>query len=105
MSLRCGLGHRNHFLDVQRHSVVIRHRLGPGFVDQLRHTLSGYRNGRTTVVLHGYHNKLAQADLELGEAWRVEAIPELLRAVRAVPGVQAAKLRIVREQTGGGRGD
>ena len=79
--------------------------VGPGFVDQLRHTLSGYRNGRTTVVLHGYHNKLAQADLELGEAWRVEAIPELLRAVRAVPGVQAAKLRIVREQTGGGRGD
>ncbi|WNL47394.1 DNA polymerase III subunit alpha [Dyella sp. BiH032] len=79
--------------------------VGPGFVDQLRHTLAGYRNGRTSVVLHGYHNKTAQADLELGEAWRVEAIPELLRAVRAVPGVQAAKLRIVREQTGGGRGD
>jgi DNA polymerase-3 subunit alpha len=72
--------------------------VGPGFVDQLRHTLAGYRNGRTTVVLHGYHNKVAQADLELGDAWRVEAIPELLRAVRAVPGVQAAKLRIVREQ-------
>ena len=79
--------------------------VGPGFVDQLRHTLAGYRNGRTTVVLHGYHNQIAQADLELGDAWRVEAIPELLRAVRAVPGVQAAKLRIVREQTGGGRGD
>ena len=69
-----------------------------GFVDQLRHTLAGYRNGRTTVVLHGYHNRIAQADLELGEDWRVEAIPELLRAVRAVPGVLAAKLRIVREQ-------
>ena len=77
--------------------------VGPGFVDQLRHTLAGYRNGRTTVVLHGYHNKTAQADLELGDAWRVEAIPELLRAVRAVPGVQAAKLRIVREQSASAR--
>jgi DNA polymerase-3 subunit alpha len=74
-----------------------------GFVDQLRHTLAGYRNGRTTVVLHGYHNQIAQADLELGEDWRVEAIPELLRAVRAVPGVLAAKLRIVREQQASSR--
>jgi DNA polymerase-3 subunit alpha len=32
----------------------------------------------------------------LGEEWRVDAIPELLRAIRAVPGVEAAKLRIVK---------
>ncbi|SFS19672.1 DNA polymerase-3 subunit alpha [Dyella sp. OK004] len=69
----------------------------PGFVEQLRHTLAGYRNGRATVMLHGYHNAIAQADIELGEDWRVEAIPELLRAVRAVPGVQAARVRIVKQ--------
>jgi len=79
--------------------------VGPGFVDQLRHILAGYRNGRTSVVLHGYHNAIAQADLELGDAWRVEAIPELLRAVRAVPGVQAAKLRIVKSDDRPSRGD
>jgi DNA polymerase III subunit alpha len=71
--------------------------VGPGFVQQLQQTLAGYRGGRATVVLHGYHNSTAQADLELGEAWRVDAIPDLLRAVRALPGVQAARLRIVRQ--------
>ncbi|TBR38747.1 MULTISPECIES: DNA polymerase III subunit alpha [Dyella] len=70
----------------------------PGFVGQLRDTLAGYRNGRASVVLHGYHNRNAQADLELGDEWRVEAIPELLRAVRGLPGVVAAKLRIVKGQ-------
>ncbi|WP_199100318.1 DNA polymerase III subunit alpha [Dyella sp. ASV21] len=70
--------------------------VGPGFVDDLRRTLSGYRGGRASVVLYGYHNQVAQADLELGEDWRVDAIPELLRAIRAVPGVEAAKLKIVK---------
>jgi DNA polymerase-3 subunit alpha len=72
--------------------------VGPGFVEQLQQTLAGYRGGRATVLLHGYHNLTAQADLELGEGWRVEPIPELLRAVRSLPGVQAAKLRIVKSQ-------
>jgi DNA polymerase-3 subunit alpha len=72
--------------------------IGPGFVEQLQHALAGYRGGRASVTLHGYRNKGAQADLELGEEWRVEAIPELLRAVRALPGVQAARLRIVKQQ-------
>ena len=70
--------------------------VGPGFIDDLRRTLAGYRGGRASVVLYGYHNRVAQADLELGEEWRVDAIPELLRAIRAVPGVEAAKLRIVK---------
>ncbi|WP_243047457.1 DNA polymerase III subunit alpha [Dyella sp. RRB7] len=70
--------------------------VGPGFVDDLRRTLAGYRGGRASVVLYGYHNRVAQADLELGEEWRVDAIPELLRAIRAVPGVEAARLRIVK---------
>ncbi|HEY0198808.1 MAG TPA: DNA polymerase III subunit alpha [Rhodanobacter sp.] len=72
--------------------------IGPGFVAQLQQALAGYRGGRATVTLHGYHNRNAQADLELGEEWRVDAIPELLRAVRALPGVQAARLRIVKQQ-------
>jgi DNA polymerase-3 subunit alpha len=72
--------------------------IGPGFVAQLQQTLAGYRGGRATVTLHGYHNQNAQADLELGEEWRVDAIPDLLRAVRALPGVQAARLRIVKQQ-------
>ena len=70
----------------------------PSFVEDLRHVLAGFRNGRTTVLLRGYHNKNAQADLELGEEWRVDAIPALLRAVRGMPGVEAARLRIVKSQ-------
>jgi len=69
----------------------------PDFVEKLQHALAGYRGGRATVVLHGYHNQNAQADLELSDAWRVDAIPALLRTVRALPGVQAARLRIVKQ--------
>ncbi|EIL94650.1 MULTISPECIES: DNA polymerase III subunit alpha [Rhodanobacter] len=72
--------------------------IGPDFAAQLQRTLAGYRGGRASVTLHGYRNRSAQADLELGEAWRVDAIPDLLRAVRALPGVQAARLRIVKQQ-------
>jgi DNA polymerase III subunit alpha len=72
--------------------------VNPSFIDDLRRTLAGYRGGRASVVLYGYHNDVAQADLELGEEWRVDAIPDLLRAIRAVPGVEAAKLRIVKSQ-------
>ena len=70
--------------------------VNPSFIEDLRRTLAGYRGGRASVILHGYHNAVAQADLELGEDWRVDAIPELLRAIRAIPGVEAAKLRIVK---------
>ncbi|MCW8807314.1 MAG: OB-fold nucleic acid binding domain-containing protein, partial [Rhodanobacter sp.] len=83
----------------RRHARLLQLKLNgiqPGFVEQLQQTLAGYRGGRATVVLHGYHNHSARADLELGDAWRVDAIPELLRAVRALPGVQAARLRIVK---------
>jgi DNA polymerase-3 subunit alpha len=72
--------------------------IDPGFIGQLQNALAGYRGGRASVTLHGYRNDAAQADLELGEEWRVEAIPDLLRAVRALPGVQAARLRIVKQQ-------
>ena len=67
-----------------------------GFAAQLRQTLAGFRGGRASVTLHGYHNAHAQADLELGEDWCVEPVPDLLRAIRALPGVQAARLRMVK---------
>jgi len=71
--------------------------VGPGFVGQLQQALAGFRGGRASVVLHGYRNRSAQADVELGEDWRVDAVPALLRVVRALPGVQAARLRIVKQ--------
>jgi DNA polymerase-3 subunit alpha len=70
----------------------------PDFVEQLQRALAGYRGGRASVTLHGYRNRSAQADLELGEDWRVDAIPDLLRSVRALPGVQAARVRIIKQQ-------
>jgi len=73
--------------------------IGPDFVAQLQQALTGYRGGRASVILHGYRNRNAQADIELGEDWRVDAVPDLLRAVRALPGVEAARLRIVKQQT------
>ncbi len=72
--------------------------IGPDFVQQLRQTLAGYRGGHASVVLGDYHNQNAQATLELGEDWHVDAIPDLLRAVRNLPGVEAARLRLVRNQ-------
>jgi DNA polymerase-3 subunit alpha len=71
--------------------------VGPGFVQQLQQALAGYRGGRASVTLHGYRNLGARADLELGDDWRVDAVPDLLRAVRALPGVTATRLRIVKQ--------
>ncbi|HET6432287.1 DNA polymerase III subunit alpha [Dyella sp.] len=85
----------------RRHARLLRLKLNgvtADFPAQLQRTLAGFRGGRASVMLHGYHNRDAQADLELGEDWRVEAVPDLLRAVRALPGVEAARLRIVKSQ-------
>ena len=84
----------------RRHARLLQLKLNgvdADFIPQLRQALAGYRGGRASVTLHGYHNRTAQADLELGEDWRVDAIPDLLRSVRALPGVQAARLRIVKQ--------
>ena len=74
--------------------------IGPDFITQLRHALAGHRGGRASVVLSGYHNASAQADFELGEDWQVNAIPELLRTVRGMPGVLAAGVRLVKTSNG-----
>jgi DNA polymerase III subunit alpha len=74
--------------------------IGPDFISQLRQTLAGHRGGRASVILSGYRNGVAQADFELGEDWHVNAIPELLRAVRGMPGVLGAGVRIVKTGQG-----
>ncbi|RUL65030.1 DNA polymerase III subunit alpha [Dyella dinghuensis] len=74
--------------------------VGPDFIPQLRQALAGHRGGRASVVLSGYHNANAQADLELGEEWHVNAIPELLRAVRGMPGVVGAGVRLIKTGNG-----
>ncbi|MBE1161624.1 DNA polymerase III subunit alpha [Dyella acidiphila] len=74
--------------------------IGADFIPQFRQALAGHRGGRASVILSGYHNAKAQADFELGEEWHVNAIPELLRTVRGMPGVIAAGVRLVK--TGGG---
>jgi len=83
----------------RRHARLLQLKLngvGADFPGQLRQALKGFCGGRAGVTLHGYRNATAQADLELGEDWRVDAVPDLLRTVRALPGVQAARLRLVR---------
>jgi DNA polymerase-3 subunit alpha len=74
--------------------------VGPDFIPQLRQALAGHRGGRASVVLSGYHNANAQADLELGDEWHVNAIPELLRAVRGMPGVVGAGVRLIKTGNG-----
>ena len=74
--------------------------IGPDFITQLRQALAGHRGGRASVVLSGYHNANAQADLELGDEWHVNAIPELLRAVRGMPGVVGAGVRLIKTGNG-----
>jgi DNA polymerase-3 subunit alpha len=74
--------------------------IGPDFIPQLRQALAGHRGGRASVVLSGYHNANAQADLELGDEWHVNAIPELLRAVRGMPGVVGAGVRLIKTGNG-----
>ncbi|MGN6328460.1 MAG: DNA polymerase III subunit alpha [Rhodanobacter sp.] len=84
-----------------KHARLLRLKLdgiGADFPAQLQRVLAGYRGGHASVILHNYRNHAAQADLELGDEWRVDAIPDLLRAVRAMPGVEAARLRIVKQQ-------
>jgi DNA polymerase III subunit alpha len=74
--------------------------IGPDFIPQFRQALAGHRGGRASVILSGYHNAKAQADFELGEDWQVNAIPELLRTVRNMPGVIGAGVRIVKAGNG-----
>jgi DNA polymerase-3 subunit alpha len=70
--------------------------VGPDFPQHLRQALMGYRGGRTPLLLSGYRNGVGQASLELGDAWRVRALPDLVRTLRTLPGVLGTELRMVR---------
>ncbi|GGA20858.1 DNA polymerase III subunit alpha [Dyella nitratireducens] len=72
--------------------------IGPDFINQFRQALAGHRGGNASVLLSGYHNAIAQADFEFGQEWKVHAIPELLRAIRGMPGVLGAGVRIIRAE-------
>ena len=54
--------------------------------------LQPYRRGQTPVILR-YQNAQAQALVKLGEDWQVAPSAELLAAVSAVDGIDAARLR------------
>ena len=54
--------------------------------------LTPYRKGNTPVILR-YQNGEAKALVKLGEGWGVSPSAELLIAIRAVQGIQSAKLR------------
>ncbi len=71
-----------------------------GFVGRLKEALKDYLGGPTPLVLAGYRNDLGQADIELGQDWRVRAQPDLLRTLRALPGVLEAELRLTRPAQG-----
>ena len=70
--------------------------VGSDFPQHLKQALMGYRGGRTPLLLAGYRNSTGSASLELGEQWRVRALPDLLRTLRSIPGVLATDLRMVR---------
>jgi DNA polymerase-3 subunit alpha len=66
------------------------------FIGALRQAIAGYRGGGTPLLLSGYRNATGQADIELGADWRVRAQPDLLRVLRALPGVLGAELKLSR---------
>ena len=70
--------------------------IGPDFPQHLRQALMGYRGGRTPLMLSGYRNTVGQASFELGDEWRVRALPDLMRTLRSLPGVLGTELRLVR---------
>ena len=87
----------------ESHARLLRLRLNgvdADFPARLRETLAPFRGGRTPLLLSGYSNAGGQADLELGEDWRVHALPELLRALGSLPGVIATELRLARPTAG-----
>jgi DNA polymerase-3 subunit alpha len=70
--------------------------IAPDFVDTFKRALAGHCGGRTPLVLTGYHNAHGQADIRLGDDWRVHVSTDLLRSLAAVPGVKSVQPSLVR---------
>ncbi|MBA8884075.1 DNA polymerase III subunit alpha [Dokdonella fugitiva] len=78
----------------ERRARVLRLRLNGvdgTFAARLHGALAGHRGGHTLVRL-SYRNATGQAEIELGNEWRVRANPALADALRALDGVLAADL-------------
>ncbi len=76
----------------------------PGYVDQLKATLLGYRGGQTPVRLEYTNGHGGGCKLDLSAEWRVRTSPALLRALRQLPGT-SDNLMLARAQApsnGGG---
>jgi DNA polymerase-3 subunit alpha len=73
--------------------------IGVEFARQLSAQVKPYTPGPAGVRL-AYRSAAAQAELELGEAWRVRATPALLDAIRLLPGV--SQVDVVLAKASGG---
>ena len=60
---------------------VDHQKAGNGFVSELQHTLSPFREGFCPVIID-YHRDDARAQIALGETWRVHPTDELLHRLR-----------------------
>jgi DNA polymerase-3 subunit alpha len=67
----------------------------PGFAERLARTLKPWQGGETPLLLH-YRGPTFQAEVELDPTWRLRAAPALLEALRALPGVRAARVELSR---------
>ena len=78
----------------ERRARVLRLRLNGvdgAFIARLHGALAGHRGGHTLVRV-SYRNATGQAEIELGNEWRVRANPALADALQALDGVIAAEI-------------
>ncbi len=68
----------------------------PDLPKRLAEILTPYRSGSAQVVLSGYQNRYAKADLELDTSWNLSVHPNLIRDLARLPGVQHVELRLAR---------
>ena len=68
------------------------------FQPALQKILTGHPKGHTKIRLEGYRITMAEADLELGEDWQVNASQALLCDLRSLAGVKSAHLDLVKHQ-------
>ncbi len=68
----------------------------PELPKRLAEILTPYRSGPARVVLTGYQNRHAKADLELDASWKLGVHPNLIRDLTRLPGVRRVDLRLTR---------
>ncbi len=68
----------------------------PELPKRLVEILSPYRPGPARVVLSGYRNRQAEANLELDASWNLNVHPDLIRKLASLPGIRHVDLRLSR---------